>query len=293
MELALTVLGIVAPVFSLALIGFVWIKAGFEYRTEFVTRLAMSVSVPCLIFVALMTTEVSLSEIGGTFQATLATYAIIIAACWALVQLLRLRSETYLAPMIFNNTGNIGLPLALFAFGKTGLDHAVIIFAIMAVLSFSLGIWMITGGGQLTRALREPMLWATMAGALFLVMGWRTPQWLTNTIDLIGQMAIPLMLLTLGVALARLEVKRLLPAFGLSALKFTICAGAAWLVGTWMDLSYEAFGVLVLQAATPVAVTSYMLAQKYGRDAEHVAGLVVASTLLAVVGLPLLLGLVL
>jgi malate permease and related proteins len=109
---------------------------------------------------------------------------------------------------------------------------------------------------------------------------------LTNTLRLIGQLAIPLMLITLGVAVARLTPGGLGRAFWLSALKAAVCIAIAWVVGRWFALDPVAFAVLVLQVATPVAVTSYLLAQKYGADADAVAGLVVVSTLLSVIYIP-------
>jgi predicted permease len=102
-------------------------------------------------------------------------------------------------------------------------------------------------------------------------------------------MAIPLMLITLGVAVARLTPGGVGRATLLCALKLVICVGIAWPIGLWFELDQIAFGVLVLQVATPVAVTSYLLAEKYGADAQAVAGLVVVSTLMSVGALPLLL----
>jgi predicted permease len=102
-------------------------------------------------------------------------------------------------------------------------------------------------------------------------------------------MAIPLMLITLGVAVARLKPGGMMRAVLLSVVKLAVCTGIAWAAADYFDLDRVAFGVLVLQVATPVAVTSYMLAEKYGADGEEVAGLVVASTLMSVAALPLLL----
>ena len=287
MNLIPTVLQIVAPVFILAAIGFAWVKAGFEYRVEFVTRLAMTLSVPCLIFVALMRTDVEASALTAISLAALTAYLAVAAFFGALVLLAGLDRRTFLAPMIFGNTGNLGLPLALFAFGDTGLGLAVVVFAIMAVLSFTFGIWLVSGGGSPTKVVKEPIVGATLLGALFLWQGWETPLWLTNTIDLIGQMAIPIMLITLGVAVARLHPRGFARPLILSLVKAAACTAIAWGVGRWFDLDPVAFAVLVLQVATPVAVTSYLLAEKYRADADAVAGLVVVSTLVSVVTLPL------
>lgn len=292
MNLALTVLNITAPVFLLAAVGFVWVKLGFEYRVEFVTRMAMTLAVPCLIFVALMNIEVEPAALAALSLASFVAYGLVMIGCFIVVKLARLSTQTYLAPLIFGNTGNLGLPLALFAFGEIGLGYAVVVFAIMAILSFTIGIWMVAGAGSFKRVIQEPLVAATLLGALFLWQGWETPEFLTNAIELIGQMAIPMMLITLGVAVARLETKAMSQAVVLSVIKVLICAGAGWAAATWFGLDPIAAGVLIVQVATPVAVTSYLLAEKYGADAQPVAGLVVASTLLSVLVLPLILAFV-
>lgn len=289
MIIFVTVLEIVAPVFLLALIGFSWVKLGFEYRVEFVTRLAMTLAVPCLIFTALMKTEIDPSALTTLLIASIAAHAAIAAigaiGFWAL----KMRQQTYLAPFTFGNTGNLGLPLALFAFGAEGLGYAMIVFAVSAIFSFTFGIWVVSGGGSLMKALKEPMVGATLLGTLFLWQGWRTPDFFTNTLDLIGQMAIPLMLITLGVAVARLKPGRIAQAFVLSFVKYLVCAGVALVIGLALGLSDVPLAVLILQTATPVAVTAYLLAEKYGGDSEAVAGLVVVSTLMSVAAIPLLL----
>lgn len=292
MQLALTVLEITAPVFLLAAVGFIWVKLGFEYRVEFVTRLAMTLSVPCLIFTALMGTQIEASALAALSLASLVAYGVVTLAMWLLVIVGRLDRRTFLAPLIFGNTGNLGLPLALFAFGETGLGYAVVVFAVMAIISFTFGIWLVSDGGSLTKVIREPLVAATLLGALFLWQGWQTPTFLTNALELTGQMAIPIMLITLGVAVARLKPESLGLSVLLSALKAGLCVASAAVVGLWFNLDPTALAVLIVQVATPVAVTSYLLAEKYGADADSVAGLVVVSTVMSVVTLPLILAFV-
>lgn len=293
MNLTLTVLEIVAPVFLLAGIGFAWVKFGLEYRIQFVTQLAMTLSLPCLIFVSLMQTQIDPAALKSLSLATVASYAVVTVVFLVLVHVLGLQTRTYSAPLIFGNTGNLGLPLALFAFGEAGLSYAVIVFAIMALWSYTFGIWLVAGAGSLNKVLREPLVWGTVLGVVFLWQDWETPRFLTNTLQLVGQMAIPMMLITLGVAVARLSGRGFVQAAILSLVKLTLCVGIAWVAGRYFELDQTAFGVLVLQVATPVAVTSYLLAEKYGADSQSVAGLVVASTLMSVGALPLILAAVL
>ncbi|MDA8741511.1 AEC family transporter [Amylibacter sp.] len=293
MELILTVFQIVAPVFILAAIGFTWVKIGWSYEIEFVTRLAMTLSVPALIFVALMKANISADTLSNLFLSSLIAYLFLALIFWITGKIFKLNMATYWAPLIFGNTGNLGLPLAMFAFGEVGLGYAVVVFAVMAIGSFSIGVWMVSGGGSINKVFKEPMVWATLLGALFLIQGWQTPKWATNTLELLGQMAIPLMLITLGVALARLKINLISRAIILSILKLCVSVGVAWIIGIYFELNDIAFAVLVMQIATPVAVTSYLLAQKYGADANEVAGLVIASTALSVFALPVLLGVLL
>lgn len=292
MQIALTVLEIAAPVFLLAAVGFVWVKLGYEYRVEFVTRFAMTLSVPCLIFTALMGTDVDATALAAVSVAALSAYGLVTVAMWCLVWIGRLDRRTFLAPLIFGNTGNLGLPLALFAFGDVGLGYAVVVFAVMAILSFTFGIWLVSDGGSLIKVIKEPLVAATLLGAVFLWQGWQTPVFLTNALDLIGQMAIPMMLITLGVAVARLQPGSFGLATVLSGLKSLICVACAAAAGVWFGLDAIALAVLIVQIATPVAVTSYLLAEKYGADSDSVAGLVVVSTLMSVVTLPLILAFV-
>lgn len=287
MNLVLTVAGVAAPVAALAALGWCWARLGFDYPLEFVTRLSMSLAVPCLMFTGLMKSTVAPAALTEILLASAIAYACVTVVFAVLCRALRLDVRTYLGPAIFGNTGNLGLPLAFFAFGETGLQLAIVVFAVMAVWSFSFGVWLVSGGGSLQRVVREPVVGATLLGALFLWQGWHTPVWITRSLDLVAQLAIPLMLITLGVAMARLSAGRLGRAFVLSAgrtvVGLALATAVAWAVG----LEPVAAAVLIVQVTTPVAVTSYMLAAKYGADSDAVAGLVIASTALSVATLPL------
>ena len=292
MNLVLTVLEIVAPVLLLGAIGFVWVRLGHDYSIRFVTQLTMTLSVPCLIFTALMETEIEPQALAAVSLAAVVAYVATGLTAFVAVRAIGLDIRTYLAPLTFGNTGNLGLPLALFAFGDTGLDLAVVVFAVMAIFSFTIGVWVVAGGGSLLKVVREPIVAGTLLGALFLWQGWRTPTFLTNALDLVGQIAIPLMLITLGVALARLKPGRLGRDIVLCAGKAALTAAIATGAGLWFGLAPVPLAVLIVQLATPVAVTSYLIAEKYQADGQAVASLVVVSTLLSVLYLPVILAFV-
>jgi len=282
---------VTAPVVLIAAAGFVWARRGFEFPVDFITRLMMNVCMPALVFVALTQSALGPGALSQIALAAAAAYGVLWCLIWALVRLLGLKQRTYLAPLVFGNTGNLGLPLALFAFGTEGLGLAVVVFAVMLLWNFTLGVWAVAGDSDPGRPLREPILWASIGGMAALVLGWQPPVWAANTLDLIGQPAIPLMLFTLGVAMARLGTRQIGRAAGLSMLRLATCLAVGVGAGTLFGLGPVPFAVLVLQIATPVAVTSYLLAQRFGADADAVAGLVIASTLLSIATLPALIAL--
>ena len=281
---------VVAPVFCLSLLGYIWVKLGFEYQIKFVTRLSMTVAVPCLIFVSLMNANIQRDNLLLLSKATLFSYLAIIIFFSIFVWISKINWRTYMSPLTFGNTGNVGLPLALFAFGDLGLQYAVVVFAVMAILSFTIGIWFVSGGKVSLKVLfYEPLVVSTILGAIFLFNGWMTPVFLTSTLELIGQMAIPLMLITLGVTVATLKSNDLISAVGFSLLKSIVCFSCGFFIGKVFALDKISLSVLILQVSTPVAVTAYLLAHKYEADSDTVAGLVIVSTLLSIATLPILL----
>lgn len=289
MNLALTVLQITAPVFFLAGIGFGWVRLGYAYDTAFVTRLSMTLAVPALVFTALADSTLDVGLVGRMAVATICAYVAMSIAFFILCRVFGLELRTWLAPLVFGNTGNLGLPLCLLAFGETGLALGVVFFSTGALMQFTFGLWVVAGGGSPVKALREPMVAAALLGGLFLWRGWTLPEVAANALGLVGQMAIPLMLLTLGVAVARLQVAKLGLVAAMAGLKVGLAFAAGLVVASALALPDPARGVLILQLVTPVAVTSYLLAEKYGADGAAVAGLVVVSTLLSVVTLPAIL----
>jgi malate permease and related proteins len=286
MDLLAALFQIVAPVFLLATVGYLWVRMGFDYDTAFVTRLSMTISLPCLIFIALARTDVDPRLLADTFLAAAIAYVGVGLLAWLVVFVGRLDTATYWAPITFGNTGNLGLPLALFAFGQFGFDLAVAVFAVMAILSFTFGVWVVSGGGSPVAAIREPIVWGTVAGIVFMITGWPIPVWAGNAIELVGQIAIPLMLITLGVAISRLQPRALGKATVISLIRAGICLSVPTAVGLWIGLPPVPLAVLILQISTPVAVTSYMLAAKYHARADEVAGLVVVSTVLSLITIP-------
>ena len=288
-----TVLEVVTPVFLLAAIGYFWVKLGFEYRVEFVTRLAMTLAVPALVFTSLTQNTINPKFLTEMIIVVCMAYAVVSVLALIFTFIFKLDLRTFLMPLISGNTGNLGLPLCFLAFGKDGLGYAVIVFAFTSIVAFTFGLWVVSGTRSFKQPLKEPLVPATILGLLFMFYGWETPKILTNSLNLISQMAIPLMLITLGVAVARLKTQLAFKTLGISISKIMIGTIAGITVGYQFSIPYEAFAVLIIQMSMPVAVTSYLLAEKYGANSESVAGLVVISTFLTTFTTPVVLSVLL
>ena len=288
-----TVLEVVTPVFLLAAIGYFWVKLGFEYRVEFVTRLAMTLAVPALVFTSLTQNTINPKFLTEMIIVVCLAYAVVSVLALIFTFIFKLDFRTFLMPLISGNTGNLGLPLCFLAFGKDGLGYAVIVFAFTSIVAFTFGLWVVSGTRSFKQPLKEPLVPATILGLLFMFYGWEIPKILTNSLNLISQMAIPLMLITLGVAVARLKTQLAFKTLGISISKIMIGTIAGVTVGYQFSIPYEAFAVLIIQMSMPVAVTSYLLAEKYGANSEAVAGLVVISTFLTTFTTPVVLSVLL
>lgn len=283
----LQVLEITAPVFALAAIGLLWAKRGLPYDIAFVTRLGTKLAMPCLIFSTLVRADISPAAAQEIMAATLALYGAFALVFWAGLRLAGLRQRTFLPPTVFNNSGNLGLPVALFAFGDYGLALSIVLFAIMVTLQFSVGLWFVAGPGKFWEAARQPMVWAALVGLAASLIGWRPPAVVDNTIGLIGQMGIPLMILTLGVSISRIAATSMLRAGVIAALRYGAALAIGLGVAHGLGLEGVAFGVVVLQAIMPAPVVNYLIALQYDADPEEVAGLVVVSTAMSVGLIPL------
>lgn len=284
---------IIAPILLCAGVGYAWARQGIDYPVDFVTRIVMNVGAPCLIIASFSRADI---DIGKMAEMALATAVILLAMLLigvVLIRLLRLKTSTFLPSLLFSNIGNMGLPLCLFAFGETGLALGLTVFLVVFSLHMSLGLLLVAGKGNLTGLLKQPVLWATVISLMLVGSGRSLPVWLGNTMSMLGGFTIPLMLITLGVSLARLKVTEWRYSLLFSMTRVVGGFGIAVLVAGLFGMQGVDRGVLILQSSMPVAVFNYLLALRYQREPGEVAGMVVLSTLLSFVMLPFIVSFVL
>jgi predicted permease len=286
----LEILGIVAPVFLCAAVGYGWIRLGRPYDRDMITRLITDLGAPCLVFSGLIALDSRSAQLTTIVGAALIAMACFAALGFAVLRTARLPSHTFLPPLVFGNTGNMGLPLCLFAFGDEGLSLAVCFFATVAITHYSVGVWVWSGRVSITELLRTPLFYGTLLGVAVLVADVGVPVWIRNTTQLLGGFTIPLMMITMGVSLAELRLHDLPRTLALSVFRLAMGVTVGFGLAELLGLQGIARGVVVIQCSMPVAVFNYLFAERYGRTPEAVASLVVLSTILAFGLLPFLLG---
>jgi predicted permease len=196
---------------------------------------------------------------------------------------------------LFANSGNVGLPLALFAFGPDGLAIAGGWFAVMAIGASTIAPYLaararVGGRAALVRLARQPIIYAVVAGVIVNMSGWSLPGPAAKASQLLASGAVALMLLLVGLQLARLTVREEAPGAALAtAIRLVAAPPIAWGAGRLVGLEGMALAVAVVQASTPTAVTSALWALEFDARPALVSAAVVLSTVVSVVTLTALL----
>lgn len=275
---------IIAPVMILIFIGWAYARHR-PVDMGAANRLNIELLSPLLVFSAMASKNAALGQFWQliVFATLVILGSGLIAYC--LAGRLGLHKMAFSAPQMFTNTGNMGLPLWLFAFGEAHFPAAIAIFILTNLLHFTLGIRLFDRHAPLSAVLKTPMVWALLAGLLVQYSHIELPLWLLKPIKMLGDIAIPLMLFSLGVRMAQFKVSRwragligglLCPISGLAL---------AWPLAHFLPNAQA--GILLLFGALPPAVLNYLFAEQYEQDPELVAALVVAGTLLALFFIPL------
>lgn len=293
MEIISQLSGIVVPVFVCVALGVLWAKIGTPFDTALITSLVYNIGVPCLILATFQKVDLSAAAMGEVALATLACYGGFTACAYLLIRALRLEVASYLPGLIFPLTGSMGLPVSYFAFGDEGLALAIVYFTFGAVGSFTIGAAIAEGKWSIAGLLRIPALYAVVIAVALQLTGGRLPEWIFNTTNLLGGMVIPAQLVALGFSLLELRTGGVARSAFLGAFRLAMGVAVGLAIAEVFDLTGAARAVVIIQSAMPVAVSSYLFAEKFNRRPEEVAGMVVSSTAISFLTLPFLLLLVL
>ena len=281
----LRIVAILFPLFAITSVGFI---VGRRLRPDLsqANKLNMDVFVPALIFGALANKSFQIMEylplLGATVVAVFGSGLL----GWGVARALGVAPRTFVPPMMFNNCGNLGLPLAVLAFGDAALAPAVVMFMVSNLAHFTFGAWLLDHNIKLSGVWRIPTVIATFGGLAVSLAGVELWQPAMLAIKMLGDISIPLMLFALGVRISESRIGAIRlgvigavarPAIGL-ALSFVL----VWLI----PLPERERALLIVFGALPPAVLNYMFAERYSQEPEKVASMVLLGNVAAVLFLP-------
>ena len=246
----------------------------------------IDVFVPALIFSVLSAKSFDLPK----FQMLAIGAAVIVLGSGLLLlpvcKLLKVSPKTFLPPMMFNNSGNLGLPLAVLAFGEDALPAAVVLFLVENLLHFTVGLYILDHKTNPINVLKMPMIVATIAGLVWSTFDLALPAGLRTAIDMLGQICIPLMLFALGVRMTSVDLTHW--KVGVWGAILCPLSGLAIAFPLQMVLQLEPiqFTYLALFAALPPAVLNYMVSERYQQEPHQVASIVLLGNMFSLLIIP-------
>ena len=289
MELYLKLIDVLLPVFFVIGIGYYLGKKDPNLNTTFITNFAGNVGTPAMIFYTITTTGVTLSVFIEYF-----IYALIIIAGFALVGLvflffLKKDVISELPPLILPNTGNMGIPICLFAYGTSGLGVASAIASVIILLHFTVGVLLAKKSFSLKILIKNMPIYGLIVALLFLYFEWDVPGYLENTTFLLTYATIFLVLMSLGIALTKLKVVSWTHASILGAVRVIIGPLIGFALIKFLNLTGFSAGVLLIQSSMPSAVLTYLVGSMYSEKkiVDNVASVIVSSTLMSFITVPI------
>lgn len=289
----LTLLNILVPVFAIAGLGYLFARRQSSApNMDFINRVNVNLFCPALIFSALAANPV---DVSSAWVLVVAGVGIVVVPglLLALVRPAGISQPAFLMTGMFRNTGNMGIPLMLLAFGREQLGDIIVLFVLANTLHFSLGLFLLSREQGYWRWLRNPNVWAAILGIGLAPIHAQIPAFVDSTLDMLGQVAIPLMLFSLGVRLAHGRITQWGMALKINALYLSVGALSVLLVVWWLPLTQEWIRLLVVTACLPPAVLNYLLSEQYQKSPAAVANVVLVGNLLSVITMPIVMGLTL
>lgn len=290
MDLIARIADVIIPVFLIVAIGYGYARRSPPDLSVF-NRIALDVLAPVLVYSALAAKDFQLADhvpllISGT---------VLILGCgllaWPIAKAFGAQPRTLVPVVMFNNCGNMGLPLALLAFGPSNFGAAVALFSVSNLFHFSLGARITSTAARTRDLLTSPLMIGTALGFASALSDLRPPDVVLSGLKLLGDALLPMMLFALGVRLTSLTRQGLalgmLGALARPLLGLLIAIPLAWA----LELQGAARGQLLLFAALPPAVMQFMLAERYRQEPDKVAAMIMLGNALAVVFVPLALAL--
>lgn len=275
----------VFPVFAIIGLGYAYGRIK-KPDLAFANQINMDIFIPALVFFVLSGKNFDLLQYQWLALAGAAVILLPGLLAWPFASIAKASPKTFIPPMMFNNSGNMGLPLAILAFGEHALAAAVVLFIVEMTLHITVGIYMLDRRSSFWRILRMPMMIATIAGLVFSVMKWELPLAVHVPMEMLSQVSIPLLLFSLGVRLVDVDLRD----WRAGAVGAVICPLTGILAALpfiyLLPLTELQTSLLLVFAALPPAVMNYVIAEQYNQEPRKVASIVLLGNLAAIITVP-------
>ncbi len=282
------VLTVIAPVFIIAGLGYFWVKRELPFDNATISSLVMYVGSPCLIYSALTSNAAETGALGIMGASAFLVILMSLIFSWIFLKIAGWKLTTYLPALIHPNCGNMGLPLVLLAFGQEGLALGMAYFFVNSISQYTLGMTISSGQFDIRQLMKQPIIWAVIFVLTVILGDFQMPKWFNSTTSILAGLTIPAMLIMLGTSLANLNVASLRETLTISSLRILLGLGLGLLVIEMLSLSGIMAGIVLLQSAMPSAVFNYIFADRFNRESDKVAAVILQSTLISALSLPLL-----
>ena len=288
MELYLKLVDVLFPVFFVIGVGYYLGKKDPNFDTNFITNFAGNIGTPAMIFYTVTTTGITLSIFIHYF-----VYALIMIGGFTIIGLILLfflkkDLSMELPPLILPNTGNMGIPICLFAYDTQGLGVASAVASVIILFHFTLGVFLAKKKFSFDVVIKSPPVYAIIISVFFLYYQIKTPLFLENTTFLLTYATIFLVLMSLGIALTRFKFS-LKDSVILSLCRVVLGPFIAFVIIYNFNLSGFAAGVLLIQSAMPSAILNYLVGSMYSpkKVVDSIASTIVVSTLMSFITIPI------
>ena len=290
MEIYLKLFEVIFPVFFVVGIGYYLGKKNPKIDTTFITNFGGNIGSPAIVFYSVTTTGLTFSVFTNYFIYYL--LAIIGFSIIGAIFLFFFKKDVImeLPPYILPNTGNMGLPICLFAYGANGLGVAGAISSLIILFHFTLGVFLASKKFNLEVITRSPAFYSVIISIIFLYFEIPVPNFVVNTTMLLTYATIFLILMSLGIALTRLKVFSFYTSLIGSIARVIIGPIIGYLIILYFNLSGYAAGVLLIQCSMPSAVLNYLVGSMYSpkKVVDNIASMIVVSTLLSFITIPII-----
>ena len=265
-------------------------KKNPKIDTKFITNFAANIGTPAMVIYAVTSTGINFEIFRDYFWYYL--LAILSFSVVGIINLYLIKTKDIireLPPLIFPNTGNMGLPICMFAYGSQGLGVSASITSLIILMHFTVGVFLADRKFNLDVIIKNPPFYAIIFSAVVLFYEIEMPVFVINTTEWLMYTTIFLILMSLGIALTRLKVfsfnKALISSFTRMFIGPLIGIGLIWI----FNLKGFAAGVLLIQCSMPSAVLNYLVASIYSpkKIIDSVASTIVVSTIMSFITIPI------